>query len=323
MKILITGGAGYLGSIFTEHLLSQGGITKLVVYDNMMYNQTSLISHTWRSNFEYVYGDVRNKKLLRTYVEEADVIIPLAAIVGFPACDRDKELATAINYEHVRFICELVKNKNVKVVYPNTNSGYGIGEDGICTEDSPLNPISHYGITKVNAEKEVLSIGGISLRLATVFGSSPRMRMDLLVNEFVYKALTDKYITIFEKDFIRNYIHIRDVAYTFKFMIDRYKEHSGQVFNVGLSKANLSKEKLVEKIKGYVPDFAITYSDYYSDPDKRNYTVSNEKLESTGWTPQFDLDRGIQELIKTYNILISDLSSKYRNGFPLSYGNRT
>ena len=323
MKILITGGAGYLGSIFTEHLLSSGGITKLVVYDNMMYNQTSLISHTWRSNFEYVYGDVRNKELLKKYVEEADVIIPLAAIVGFPACDRDKELATAINYEHVRYICELVKDKDVKVVYPNTNSGYGIGESGICTEDSPLNPLSHYGITKVNAEKEVLSIGGISLRLATVFGSSPRMRMDLLVNEFVYKALTDKYITIFEKDFVRNYIHIRDVAYTFKFMIDRYKKHSGQIFNVGLSKANLSKEKLVEKIKGYVPDFAITYSDYYSDPDKRNYTVSNEKLESTGWSPQFDLDRGIQELIKTYNILISDLSSKYRNGFPLSYGNRT
>jgi|TARA_R110001592_G_scaffold231209_1_gene488355 nucleoside-diphosphate-sugar epimerase len=323
MRILITGGAGYLGSIFTEHLLSQGEVTNLVVYDNMMYNQTSLISHTWRSNFEYVYGDVRDKELLKKYVEEADVIIPLAAIVGFPACDRDKELATAINYEHVRYICELVKNKNVKVVYPNTNSGYGIGESGTCTEDSPLNPISHYGITKVNAEKEVLSIGGISLRLATVFGSSPRMRMDLLVNEFVYKALTDKYITIFEKDFVRNYIHIRDVAYTFKFMIDRYKEHSGEVFNVGLSKANLSKEQLVEKIKGYVPNFAITYSDYYQDPDKRNYTVSNEKLESTGWSPQFDLDKGIQELIKTYNILISDLSSKYRNGFPMSYGNRT
>jgi nucleoside-diphosphate-sugar epimerase len=323
MRILITGGAGYLGSIFTEHLLNQGEVTNLVVYDNMMYNQTSLISQTWRSNFEYVYGDVRDKELLKKYVEEADVIIPLAAIVGFPACDRDKELATAINYEHVRYICELVKNKDVKVVYPNTNSGYGIGEDGICTEDSPLNPISHYGITKVNAEKEVLSIGGISLRLATVFGSSPRMRMDLLVNEFVYKALTDKYITIFEKDFIRNYIHIRDVAYTFKFMIDRYEKYSGEVFNVGLSKANLSKQQLVEKIKTYVPDFAITYSDYYKDPDKRNYTVSNEKLESTGWSPQFDLDRGINELIKTYNILISDLSSKYRNGFPLSYGNRT
>ena len=323
MRILITGGAGYLGSIFTEHLLSQGEITNLVVYDNMMYNQTSLISHTWRGNFEYVYGDVRDKELLKKYVKEADVIIPLAAIVGFPACDRDKQLATAINYEHVRYICELVKDKDVKVIYPNTNSGYGIGESGICTEDSPLNPISHYGITKVNAEKEVLSIGGISLRLATVFGSSPRMRMDLLVNEFVYKALTDKYITIFEKDFVRNYIHIRDVAYTFKFMLDRYDKYSGEIFNVGLSKANLSKEQLVEKIKTYVPDFAITYSDYYQDPDKRNYTVSNEKIESTGWSPQFDLDRGIKELIKTYNILISDLSSKYRNGFPLSYGNRT
>ena len=323
MRILITGGAGYLGSIFTEHLLSQGEITNLVVYDNMMYNQTSLISHTWRGNFEYVYGDVRDKELLKKYVKEADVIIPLAAIVGFPACDRDKELATAINYEHVRYICELAKDKDVKVIYPNTNSGYGIGESGICTEDSPLNPISHYGITKVNAEKEVLSIGGISLRLATVFGSSPRMRMDLLVNEFVYKALTDKYITIFEKDFVRNYIHIRDVAYTFKFMLDRYDKYSGEIFNVGLSKANLSKEQLVEKIKTYVPDFAITYSDYYQDPDKRNYTVSNEKIESTGWSPQFDLDRGIKELIKTYNILISDLSSKYRNGFPLSYGNRT
>lgn len=172
------------------------------------------------------------------------------------------------------------------MIYPNTNSGYGIGESGICTEDSPLNPISHYGITKVNAEKEVLSIGGISLRLATVFGSSPRMRMDLLVNEFVYKALTDKYITIFEKDFVRNYIHIRDVAYTFKFMLDRYDKYSGEIFNVGLSKANLSKEQLVEKIKTYVPDFAITYSDYYQDPDKRNYTVSNEKIESTGWSPQ-------------------------------------
>ena len=323
MRILITGGAGYLGSIFTEHLLSQGEVTNLVVYDNMMYNQTSLISHTWRSNFEYVYGDVRDKELLKKYVEEADVIIPLAAIVGFPACDRDKELATAINYEHVRYICELVKNKNVKVVYPNTNSGYGIGESGTCTEDSPLNPISHYGITKVNAEKEVLSIGGISLRLATVFGSSPRMRMDLLVNEFVYKALTDKYITIFEKDFVRNYIHIRDVAYTFKFMIDRYKEHSGEVFNVGLSKANLSKEQLVEKIKGYVPDFAITYSDYYSDPDKRDYIVSNEKIESVGWVAEHSLDNGIEELIKTYTILIQDLSSKYRNGFPLGYGKRT
>ena len=272
---------------------------------------------------KFIYGDVRNKSLLKDLVFDFDVIIPLAAIVGFPACDRDKDLATAVNYEHVRYICELVKGTNTKIVYPNTNSGYGIGESGECTEESPLNPISHYGVTKVKAEGEVLGIGGISVRLATVFGTSPRMRMDLLVNEFVYKALTDKYITIFEKDFVRNYIHIRDVANVFLFMIENYEKHSGEVFNVGLSDANLSKEQLVEKIKGYVPDFAITYSDYYSDPDKRDYIVSNEKVEATGFVAEYSLDDGIEELIKTYTILIQDLSSKYRNDFPLGYGKRT
>lgn len=323
MNVLITGGAGYLGSVLIERLFNNGGITKLTVYDNLMYNQTSLIHYSWRKNFEFIYGDVRDQEKLSKYVDEADVIIPLAAIVGFPACDRDKDLATAVNYTQVKFICDRIKDTNKKIIYPNTNSGYGIGENGECTEESPLNPISHYGVTKVNAEREVLNYGGISIRLATVFGSSPRMRMDLLVNEFVYKALTDKYITIFEKNFIRNYIHIRDVANTFVYMIENYEKLKGDVFNVGLSNANLSKQQLVEKIKEYVPDFAITYSDYYEDPDKRDYIVSNAKLESLGWTPQYSLDDGIVELIKTYKILIQDLSSKYRNGFPLSYGNRT
>jgi nucleoside-diphosphate-sugar epimerase len=323
MNILITGGAGYLGSVLIERLFNNGGVTKLTVYDNLMYNQTSLIHYSWRKNFEFIYGDVRDQEKLSKYVDEADVIIPLAAIVGFPACDRDKDLATAVNYTHVKFICDRIKDTNKKIIYPNTNSGYGIGENGECTEESPLNPISHYGVTKVNAEREVLNYGGISIRLATVFGSSPRMRMDLLVNEFVYKALTDKYITIFEKNFIRNYIHIRDVANTFVYMIENYEKLKGDVFNVGLSNANLSKQQLVEKIKEYVPDFAITYSDYYEDPDKRDYIVSNAKLEALGWTPQYSLDDGIVELIKTYKILIQDLSSKYRNGFPLSYGTRT
>ena len=321
MKILITGGAGYLGSVITEKLLSKGH--EITILDNLMYNQTSSIIFSHNPNFEFIYGDVRDKELIENLVFDFDVIIPLAAIVGFPACDRDKELATAINYEHVRYICELVNDTRIKVVYPNTNSGYGIGESGECTEESPLNPISHYGVTKVKAEGEVLGIGGISVRLATVFGTSPRMRMDLLVNEFVYKALTDKYITIFEKDFVRNYIHIRDVANVFLFMIENYEKHSGEVFNVGLSDANLSKEQLVEKIKEYVPNFAITYSDYYSDPDKRDYIVSNQKIESAGWTAEHSLDDGIIELIKTYTILIQDLSSKYRNGFPLGYGTRT
>ena len=322
INILITGGAGYLGSVITDYLYQFGQINKLTVYDNIMYNQTSCINYAHKRNFEFIHGDVRNHEKLLPYIEEADVIIPLAAIVGFPACERDKDLATAINYTHVKFICDNIK-PGQKILYPNTNSGYGIGENGECTEESPLNPISHYGVTKVNAEKEILKVGGISLRLATVFGSSPRMRMDLLVNEFVYKALTDKYITIFEKNFVRNYIHIRDVAYAFNFVKENYDRLSGNTFNVGLSDANLSKQQLVEKIQKYVPDFAITYSDYYEDPDKRDYIVSNKKIEKEGWRPQYSLDDGIKELIKTYKILITDLSSKYRNGFPLGYGNRT
>ena len=321
MRILITGGAGYLGSVLVDRLLDGGH--EVTVLDNLMYNQTSLIHYSYNKRFHFIYGDVRDNALLEKVVPNFEVIIPLAAIVGFPACDRDKDLATAVNYTHVKKICDIVGGSDVRVVYPNTNSGYGIGENGECTEESPLNPISHYGVTKVNAEREVLAIGGISIRLATVFGSSPRMRMDLLVNEFVYKALTDKYITIFEKNFRRNYIHIRDVAKTFEYMIENYQKFQGEVFNVGLTSANLTKAQLVEKIKEYVPDFAITYSDFYQDPDKRDYLVSNAKIESTGWTPDCSLDDGIEELIKTYTILIQDLSSKYRNGFPLGYGTRT
>lgn len=320
MKITITGGAGYLGSVLTDLFLKKGH--EVVVLDNLYYNQTSLIQFTHHKNFEFVFGDVRDRQTLVDILKDTDVVIPLAALVGFPACEREPELATQLNYEHIRVVCELIGDKT-KIIYPNTNSGYGIGTNGVCTEESPLNPISLYGKTKVQAEEEVLKVGGISLRLATVFGSSPRMRMDLLVNEFVYKALTDKYITIFEKNFVRNYIHIRDVSRAFLFMIENYEENKGEVFNVGLSDANLTKQQLVEKIKEYVPDFAITYSDFYEDPDKRDYIVSNEKIEKLGFKPQYSLDDGIEELIKTYRILIKDISSKYRNGFPLGYGQRT
>tara|TARA_B100000902_G_scaffold95245_1_gene98048 strand:- start:70 stop:1035 length:966 start_codon:yes stop_codon:yes gene_type:complete len=317
-KVLITGGAGYLGSVITELLLQDW--REITILDNMMYNQTSLINFSHYDNFKFINGDVRDRELLKELVITHDVIIPLAAIVGFPACERDKELATQINYEHVKFVCELAKENNKKVVYPNTNSGYGIGENGVCTEDSPLNPISHYGKTKVEAEKEVLGIGGISLRLATVFGTSPRMRMDLLVNEFVYKALTDKSIVLFEKKFVRNFIHIRDVALVFRKMINQYEQWSGMVFNVGLSEANLTKEQLCEAIQEQVPSFQIFYNDNYEDPDKRDYIVSNELLESCGWRPRYTLEKGIEELIKTYTIMISNLSSNYRNDFPLGYG---
>lgn len=318
MKILITGGSGYLGSVITEKLLNEN--YQVTILDNLMYNQTSSIIFSHNPNFNFIYGDVRDKTLLKSIVNDFDVIIPLAAIVGFPACDKDKDLATAVNYEHVRYICELIKDSDIRIVYPNTNSGYGIGEDGECTEESPLNPISHYGVTKVKAESEVLSIGGISVRLATVFGSSPRMRMDLLVNEFVYKALTDKSIVLFEKKFVRNFIHIRDVALVFRKMINQYEQWSGMVFNVGLSDANLTKQQLCEAIQDQIPSFQIFYNDNYEDPDKRDYIVSNEKLESCGWRPRYTLEQGIEELIKTYTILISNLSSGYRNDFPLGYG---
>ena len=318
MKILITGGSGYLGSVMTDVFLSNG--YDVTVLDNLMYNQTSSIIYSHHKSFKFIYGDVRNHELLKELVLQNDIIIPLAAIVGFPACDRDKQLAAQINYDHVKVVCDIARENNKRVVYPNTNSGYGIGENGECTEESPLNPISHYGVTKVNAEREVLGIGGISLRLATVFGTSPRMRMDLLVNEFVYKAMSDKSIVLFEKHFVRNYIHIRDVGLVFLKMIEEYTTHSGEVFNVGLSSANLTKQQLCETIQKHIPSFSIFHNDNYEDPDKRDYVVSNKKLESKGWTPMYSLDDGIDELIKTYSIIIGDLSSKYRNDLPLGYG---
>ena len=319
MKILITGGAGYLGSILVPKLLKDNH--QVTVYDNLIYNQLSLLNVCNDKDFHFVYGDVRDYERLDKYVQKADVIIPLAAIVGFPACEKDKQLATDVNFIHIKNIVDN-SSKQQLILYPNSNSGYGIGIEGIyCTEESPLNPLSHYGITKCNAEDYLKdNSNAVIFRLATVFGISPRMRLDLLVNEFVYKALTDRYITVFEKDFIRNYIHIRDVAFTFNFMIDNYDKYNGEVFNVGLSDSNLSKEELVEKIKGYIPDFAITYSDYYEDPDKRNYLVSNEKVESTGWIPKYSLDDGIKELIMGYKIIINNDVSHFRNGFPLTYG---
>ena len=212
--------------------------------------------------------------------------------------------------------------KGQKIIFPNSNSGYGVGEDGIyCTEESPLNPVSHYGKTKVDAESVIMNSGnGITLRLATVFGVSPRMRLDLLVNEFVYKALTDRYITLFQANAIRNYIHIKDVSSAFRFMIDNYEDNMGEAFNVGLSDTNISKLELTERIKKYIPDFVVNQSDYYEDPDKRDYIVSNEKIESVGWKSNYSLDDGIQELISGYQIIINKDISHFRNGFPIKYG---
>ena len=323
MKILITGGAGYLGSVITGKMLSEGH--EVVVLDKLIFNQVSLLSYTSNPKFKFIHGDVRNETLLERLCNECDVIIPLAAIVGFPACASEPELAKEINFKQIVNIVKYCNGKNKKILYPNTNSGYGLGIGQIeCDEDSPLTPISVYGQTKCEAENFLrTSTDAIVFRLATVFGVSPRMRTDLLVNDFTYKAITDKYIVVFEKSFKRNFIHIQDVANVFLFMLNNYEKYKGDVFNVGLSDANLSKQELLEKIQTHVKNFAVSYNDFYEDPDKRNYIVSNTKVESTGWKPEWNLDRGIEELIMAYQMVVPKMGAEFRNGFPLGYANQT
>lgn len=322
MKILITGGAGYLGSIISKHMLELNHT--VTVLDNLYFNQLSPLEFTPNINYNFIFGDIRNEKLLIDEVKKNDVIIPLAAIVGFPACASNPKLAWEINYNQILNITKNI-SQNQYIIFPNTNSGYGIGTDQLeCTEETPLNPISIYGETKVSAEKYLReNTSAVCFRLATVFGTSLRMRIDLLVNEFVYKAMTDKYIVVFEKDFRRNFIHIQDVGNVFTHSLINYEIMKNNSYNIGLSDANLSKEELLNKIKQYIPDFAISYSTFYKDPDKRDYIVSNKKIESTGWRPKYSLDDGILELIKTYKVIIPKMSSEFRNGFPLGYTNLT
>ena len=323
MKVLVTGGAGYLGSVIVGKLLIAG--YNVVVLDKLLFNQTSLLQYTSNPNFKFIYGDVRNQTLLEKLCNEADVIIPLAAIVGFPACASDPKLAKEINFDQIVNIVKFINGKGKKILYPNTNSGYGLGQGQTeCNEESPLTPISVYGQTKCEAENFLrTSTDAIIFRLATVFGVSPRMRTDLLVNDFTYKAITDKYIVVFEKSFKRNYIHIEDVADVFLFMLENYDTYKGEVYNVGLSDANLSKQELLEKIQSHVKDFAVSYNDYYEDPDKRDYIVSNAKLEDTGWRPKWDLDMGIKQLIMAYQMIVPKMGAEFRNGFPLGYANQT
>lgn len=301
-RVLVTGGAGYLGSVLCEHLLHQE--YQVTVVDNLMYGQHSLFHLCANARFEFVFGDVRDEGLMRLLLKKADVLIPLAAVVGAPACDRDPWLARSVNWESVQLLNRF-RDSSQLVVYPNTNSGYGTKSgDAYCTEDTPLDPISLYGQTKVQAELELLNTpNAITLRLATVFGVSPRMRLDLLVNHFVYAAVTDGYIVIFEKGFKRNYLHIRDVADCFVHCIENADRMVGRPYNVGLDAANLSKAELALKIREYIPNFYIHFSEVGSDPDKRNYIVSNQRLLQAGFKARRTLDDGIQELLKGYRLM--------------------
>lgn len=301
-RVLVTGAAGYLGSILVPELLSRGfSVTALDTYAR---GDTALAHVACHPKFEPVRGDARDERLLAELLKSTDVVIPLAALVGAPLCKLDPIGAETINKGAVLSLVKLL-GKGQKIVYPTTNSGYGIGQKGIfCTEETPLNPISLYGITKCDAEKAILDNGnGITLRLATVFGMAPRMRIDLLVNDFTFRAVTDRAVVIFEGDAKRNYIHNRDVTKAFIHAMDNYSTMSGEPFNVGLSSANLSKIELCERIKKFVPEFVWLSAPIGEDPDKRDYIVSNEKLEKTGWAPDHTLEMGIHELIRGYRML--------------------
>ncbi|MDD4869485.1 MAG: NAD(P)-dependent oxidoreductase [Kiritimatiellae bacterium] len=302
MRILVTGGAGYVGSILVPRLLELGH--EVIVLDNFLYKQASLLDRCLNRSLTIVRGDSRNKDLLGNLVPSVDAIIPLACLVGAPLCDRDPVSATTVNRDAVLMLSRL-RGKSQIMVFPMTNSGYGVGKSGVfCTEQSPLNPVSLYGRLKVDVEKELLEQGNaVSLRFATVFGASPRMRLDLLVNDFVYRAVTDRFVVIFEGNFKRNYLHIRDASDAFIHVLSNYDKMKGQSFNVGLSEANLSKLDLCAEIKKQIPDFAYFESSVGKDPDRRDYMVSNEKIEKTGFKAKVSLREGIAELIKAYQII--------------------
>ncbi|HUY87032.1 MAG TPA: NAD(P)-dependent oxidoreductase [Acidimicrobiales bacterium] len=309
MRILVTGGAGYIGSVLVPDLLSSGH--HVTVLDNFMYRQPSLASSCWQSELELVVGDVRNVELVTKLASTCDIVIPLAAIVGAPACENDPYLANDVN---LKSTLELFRNlsSNQIVLMPTTNSAYGSGdENNKCDETSPLRPLSQYAREKVAVEEALMDRGtSVSLRLATVFGMSPRMRLDLLVNNFVWRAIEDHFVIIFEGHFTRNYIHVRDVASAFKLAIGDLDNFTGEIFNVGLSSANISKFNLCEEIARAVPDFVFLEASLKQDPDQRNYIVSNAKIEALGFDPQFTLQAGIEELVKGLPML---RNLQYRN----------
>lgn len=302
MKILVTGGAGYIGSVLIPELLSNG--CEVTVVDNFMYEQNSLAHVCYLPSLEIVRGDVRSRETMKRVLADQDVIIPLAAYVGAPLCARDPVGARTVNKEAIAMMLELLSPTQL-VLMPTTNSAYGSGdENNFCTEDSVLNPISQYAIDKVAVEKMLMQHeNAISFRLATVFGMSPRMRIDLLVNDFVYRAVHDKFVVLFESHFKRNYVHIRDVVRVFMHALDNSDRMKGNIYNVGLSDANVSKRELCERIAKYVSDFTFLEAPIGEDPDQRNYIVSNAKIEATGFATRFSLDDGIKELIKGYKML--------------------
>ncbi len=306
LKILVTGGAGYLGSIMVPDLLEAGH--DVTVLDSFLYKQASLNHVCWNPRFHVVKGDIRVEETVKPLMAKADVVIPLAALVGAPLCNQDPVGATTTNHDAILMMLRHLSKSQV-VLMPTTNSAYGSGDEkNFCTEESPLRPISRYAIEKVEIEKHLMQHpNAISFRLATVFGMSPRMRIDLLVNDFTYRAVYDRFVVLFESSFKRNYIHVRDVSRVFQHGIANIERMKGQIYNVGLSDANVSKKELCEAIQRQVPDFTFIDAPVGKDPDQRNYIVSNAKVEAAGWKPAFPLDAGIAELVKGFRMIKNTL----------------
>ena len=301
MKILVTGGAGYIGSVLVPNLLRDGH--EVTVLDSFMYGQTSLLDCCVEPRLRVIRGDTRDERVVAELLPWADVVLPLACLTGAPLCDKDPWAAKAVNHDAVRWIAERLSSQQ-RLVFPSTNSGYGVGEGSIlCDEDTPLRPVSLYGRLKVELEKFLLDRGYVTFRFATLFGTSPRMRLDLLVNDFAYRAVVDRFVVLFEPHFKRNYLHVRDGAGAFRHALKHYEALRGRPYNVGLSDANISKWELCENIQKHVPGFTFIASEIGKDPDQRNYVVSNQRIETTGYRTTIGLDAGIGELIKGYQIL--------------------
>ena len=302
MKILVTGAAGYIGSVLVPILLKNDH--EVIVIDNFMYKQTSLLECCHYKNFTLINGDVRNTELIEQNLKTVDAILPLACLTGAPLFDKDPITARSVNFEAIKTILAK-RSPNQAIIFPTTNSGYGIGEKGIyCTENTPLRPVSLYGKLKVEIENIILESGNsITFRFATVFGVSPRMRLDLLVNDFTYRAYYDRFIVLFEAHFKRNYLHVRDAARAFVYGLENFDRMKGEAYNVGLSDANISKAELCEVIKTHIPNFYFSEADIGEDMDKRDYIVSNENTDAAGFKTEHSLSYGIQELIKGFQII--------------------